>query len=105
MSSINDTEQKKLIEWASLYTGEKYFYSEEKTEKDSLWRTRKQEDTYIMEYDFDTLPEFEELCKKVLYIQEERKMQRVLSVAVFKNMPNGEVNEAVTKLPEYRYVF
>lgn len=106
MSLISRNEIKKLKSWAVLEKDNGLFYTNKSGEMETFWVTRKQENTYIMEYSFETLPEFEKLCNKVLKERMKESVQRIVSVATFKNMPqDGMEGKRQEELPEYRYTF
>lgn len=112
MNSINKTETDMLLEWAFNNEDKSIFLSDVNEQKDTFWKLRSKEDTYIMPYSFKTISEFEKLCTDVFEKEYDSKIQRIVSVAAFKN---GESNQkrqgqeekarATDMLPEYIYVF
>lgn len=109
MSLINEDEIKRLRTWACENKNEDVF-AQEREQKESLWKTKKRQDTYIMEYDFQTISEFEKICGYVFEKEIDRNIQRTLSVAVFKHSKDHELSQEekeklASKLPEHIYVF
>lgn len=104
MNLIDENEKMRLKSWASKNADNKLFDLEDLNEKESYWISRKDEDSYIIEYDFQNLPEFESTCEKVLKKRFDQEVQRIISIAVFKGMPQEESN-INDELPEYRYTF
>ena len=63
-----------------------------------------------MLYDFKTIPEFEKICNFVSEEKFDKRIQRVISVAAFRNSKNyerdeGQEKKAGNELPEQIYVF
>ncbi len=109
MSSINEEEISRLRKWASENKDKDVFDRDGEHEK-SYWKIKDRQETYIMEYDFKTIPEFETLCDFVLDKRIDSKIQRSFSVAAFKHSKDceqeqDEQRKADLKLPEHIYVF
>lgn len=109
MNSINDNEVNRLLIWASENENKNVFLTDNDQEE-TFWKTKEQQDTYIMEYDFKTIPEFEKFCDFVFQKEVDRKIQRIVSVAAFKHSKDYETDQdkrekAADKLPEHIYVF
>lgn len=106
MRSINEGEVKRLKQWAIKENNREYF---ERHSSDSFWIDRKSDATYIKEYSFETVPEFEALCTDILGHELDAAIKKAVSVAVIKNVPIEEDYKADIdddeKLPEYNYVF
>lgn len=109
----NEKEKNMLLEWAER-NNEVYQFTRIAKEKKSYFIER-QEEPYIREYGFETLPElFHEMdCmwKNEQYMEEIRK---VIGVAALKNKPSEdmhgqeEINPTADKediLPEFIYNF
>lgn len=106
MSLTNISEKSRLKNWAMTEKDSRLFFNEESETAETFWAARKQEESYIMEYSFETLQEFENLCKKFLNERAGKNIQRVVSVAAFKNTPQDEMEDTQQEaLPEYRYTF
>ncbi len=105
MPLIEVGEIRKIKDWAVTGSDNSLFHKNTETDT-TFWVTREREDTYIMEYDFGTLPEFESLCKEVVRTSMDEHIQRIVSVAVFKNVPQERAEyERQEGIPEYRYTF
>lgn len=112
MSLTDKNEQDRLKNWVTIKGDLDPFGRKETEGQDSFWIARTSEDSYIIDYDFDTIPEFENLCKEIIKVPMDIELERIISVAAFKNMPDenpeeidNNVFEKNEKLPEYRYVF
>lgn len=109
MHSINDNEINRLKVWAAEENSGKSFAKAEVNEVDSFWENRENDSTYLKEYTFTNVPEFEALCTNILGHELNGKIKKVISVAVMKNAPRQEHEKEEKqddeKLPEYIYVF
>ena len=106
MSLTSENEMIKLKNWAVLEKDRGLFGKKDSGKTATFWITREQEESYIMEYSFETLPQFEKLCKDILKERMGERVQRIVSVSAYKNMPQGEIDDKWQEiLPEYRYTF
>lgn len=109
MHSINENEINRLKVWAAEENNCKYFDKNSSYNGDSFWVDRKQDATYIKEYNFTNVPEFEALCADILGHELDGRIKTVVAVAIMKNTPREAVIKEKTRngemLPEYIYVF
>jgi len=110
MRSINENEISRFKAWAVQKDGQGCFGNNALDCTDSFWIDRTDETTYIKEYQFATVPEFEALCADIIEQGFDEQIKKVVSVALIKNMPREEVKktemvEGEEKLPDYIYVF
>lgn len=110
MNLTSENEINRLLGWASENMDKNVFSANENVDGETFWKTREKEDTYIMLYDFKTIPEFEKICNFVFEEEFDKEIQRVISVAAFRNSKNFERDEEQEKkvgdqLPEQIYVF
>lgn len=109
MNSTDKHELDLLSEWASRNENKHIFLAASNEDEDSFWMTRENEDSYIMAYDFRTLPEFEKLCLNIFGKKFDKEIQRIISVAAFKHSGDYEEMQKKEKtddrLPEHIYVF
>lgn len=108
MRSINDNEINRLKIWAAEESNGSFDRAESDA-LDSFWKNRESDSTYIKEYAFTNVPEFEALCTDILGHELNGQIKKVISVAVMKNAPRPkrekEDKQEDEKLPEYIYVF
>ncbi len=107
---VIDNERMRIQQWAVLNANKNIFQEYADESEETYWKSREKEDTYIMMYDFETVPEFEKLCTTFLPGILDKEIQRVISVAVFKNRPqHTDVIKHTKKnaegLPMYIYAF
>ena len=91
MSLTDKNEQDRLKNWVTIKGDLDPFGRKETEGQDSFWIARTSEDSYIIDYDFDTIPEFENLCKEIIKVPMDIELERIISVAAFKNMPFVDV--------------
>lgn len=108
MNLTDKREVKKLLEWVAENDRESLLINDEK--KESYWKTREREDTYIMPYDFRTIQEFEKMCDLIWGKEAAKEIQRTVSIAAFSSRADYERRHtqresAMEKMPEYIYVF
>ncbi len=110
MNLTSENEINRLLSWASENVDKNIFLANENVDGETFWKTREKDDTYIMLYDFKTIPEFEKICNFVSEEKFDKRIQRVISVAAFRNSKNyerdeGQEKKAGNELPEQIYVF
>lgn len=114
MNSIDIREKDLLQEWAAANSDGEIFEKRCSEDMDSYFITRKEEDTYIMSYQFETIPQLQQMINNVCAEQIDVQRQKLLSIAAFKcretpeeNSDEGEKRESVDrgKLPEFTYAF
>lgn len=103
MSLTNRKEIIKLKSWAVSKEAKELFDEEYSVDSESFWKTR-EEENYIMQYYFQSIPEFENCCRKIIKNEMDQEIQRIVSVAIFKNKPLAK-SKIMEELPEYRYTF
>lgn len=117
MPWTNSSEKDMLYEWAiKNYTKERSedIFPKADSGVASYWIPYR-EDEEIMEYDFETLPEFLVMAKRYLNSSYMEEILKPVAVAVMKNQPitknqnttNKKIvsDEEILEIPEYRYVF
>ncbi len=109
MRSINENEINRLKIWAAEENSGKGFDNAEPVDLDSFWKDRESEATYIKEYAFVNVLEFETLCTEILGHELSEQIKKTIFVAVMKNAfrqrDEKEENQDGEKLPEYIYMF
>ena len=112
MSLTNtNNEKQKLEEWAAKNSDERVF-DEVSNNTNSYWVMREENITDLYEYDFKTLPEFENLCRNIWKNTIDEEIMKIVAVSVFKYqfestaaVVEKEEIETSGSLPEYIYVF
>lgn len=109
----NKTEKDRMYEWALQFSHKegKQIFTEIDLESESYWDIRENSDTYLMEYEPQTLADYSERLQKMW--AEEETMKEVLKtvlVAIMKNEPSEEQQKVQSDkkqegLPEYIYNF
>ena len=109
MHSINKNEINRLELWAEQENSGVSFERNISSANDSFWKSREGDRTYITEYGFTTVPEFEMLCANILEHEFDSQIKKVISVSMIKNTPREkfekEENRDAETLPEYIYMF
>lgn len=80
MNLTSENEINRLLSWASENVDKNIFLANENVDGETFWKTREKDDTYIMLYDFKTIPEFEKICNFVSEEKFDKRIQRVISV-------------------------
>lgn len=106
MNLTDKREVKKLLEWAVENEGK----SLTDNDKESFWKIRGQENTYMMPYGFKTIQEFEKSYNFIFEKEADMEIQRTVAIAAFSSRTDHERNHAqresaMEKMPEYIYVF
>lgn len=113
---------KKVIEEFSTWAeknGDKHIFPEICKEEGSYYIDRNSEETYMMDYSFETVVELKELLMKYGGLAEESQMLNNLTVEIYKNryIRSSVINvddvgnrkevsiDEEKKLPEFIYVF
>lgn len=108
MLSTDLKEKQMLREWAKCHEENGFDCIEV---KDTYFRDRDGDDTYLMEYDFSTIADLELLIEKVCMGSIPKDVGHMLAVAAFKEMPGRPGTEQiigsvqVENIPEFIYVF
>ncbi len=114
MSSIDIREKNLLQEWAAANSDGEIFEKRCSTDKDSYFITREVEDTYMMPYRFETIPQLQQMIADLCIGEIDVQNQKLLSIAAFKcrevqqeDSKAGEEHKRVDrgKLPEFTYAF
>lgn len=108
MNLTDKRDVKKLLAWAAENEG-KYLTDNDK-EKESFWKIREQENTYMMPYGFKTIQEFEKIYNSILGKEADREIERIVAIAAFSSRTDyershAERESAMEKMPEHIYVF
>lgn len=108
MNLTDKREIKELLEWAAKNEGKSLLDNDEK--KESFWKIREQENTYILPYGFKTVQEFEQIFDFIFEKEADREIQRTVSIAAFSSRADYERSHvqrdsAMEKMPEYIYIF
>lgn len=106
------TEKQKIYEWASRNEEVKYCFSKPDSEQESYYTPYRGAESYLLNYDFETLPELRKLIEtyseKDIQLQD---IQKVLLVAAMKGKVQVEDEKTIDtikkqkELKEYIYVF
>lgn len=114
MSLTNMKERQMLQEWSEVHSDEGIFDQRYETNVDSYFITRSREDTYIMKYKFENIPQLQESIGAICSAGMDEHMQKLLAIAAFKCKPvlledkqGTETNNGVDRgrLPEFTYAF
>lgn len=113
MNSIDHSKIKeigKLKIWAAGHAQPEVFLSGCDKEKNSYYRERNDESTYISEYEFSTLPELEKMFDEMFHMDFDEEIRRIAGVCAMRCRREQETdhkeNTAVKELlPEHIYVF
>lgn len=114
MNSINLKERQMLCEWASVHSDDSIFERKSKKDEDSYFIARDTEDTYIMKYKFESIPQLQEKIEAVCGDKIDRQTQKLLAITAFKcktsfldsMQETGEKSSVDRgKLPEFTYAF
>lgn len=114
MSSIDVKEKQLLQEWAAANSDGNVFEQRSHTDTESYFITRNNESTYIMPYQFDTIPQLQEKIAEVSGETIDLQLQKRLAVTAFKcrlslTQDSGEEEDRKRadrgKLPEFTYAF
>lgn len=114
MNSIDVKEKQRLQEWASAHSDDSIFDRRCKDDEDSYFISRNTEDTYIMKYKFESIPQLQEKMEMVCGDEIERQTQKLLAITAFKcrtalseDIQETDINTGVDrgKLPEFTYAF
>lgn len=115
MSLISEREQTYLSNWAK--TAESRM-AEEVVSGESYFEKRTNEETYLVEYVFDTAGNMDQMIQKVLGDSQDEKLRRVCEVAALKERSRrvdekgknqqtvtGKQDEEESQIPEFIYNF
>jgi len=114
MSSIDIREKSLLREWAAANSDREIFEKRRLCDSESYFITRKREDTYIIPYQCETIPQLQQMINDVCMSEIDIQRQKMLSIAAFKcretleeDISGEEKKESVDrgKLPEFTYAF
>ena len=110
MNLINVKEKKLLQEWAAKNSDREVFDQRSNFDTDSYFITRSSEDTYIVPYKFESIPQLQEKIVEVCGEKIDMQQQKLLCVAAFKcrvepnkNFYKEEKSITSGKLPEFTY--
>lgn len=121
MSSINDKIIEEFSTWAGQNENKKIFPQISK-DKESYYIDRVSEETYMMEYSFNTMPELRSALETYSGLADDSQMLRMLTINIYQNnfLNNNEehkkknideIREEENKvkgqydIPDYIYVF
>lgn len=106
------TEKQKIFEWASKNDEIRYCFSKPNLEQESYYTPYRSAESYLLNYNFETLPELRELIETHSEMDVQLlDIQKVLLVAAMKGKVQIEeektidVIERQKALKEYIYVF
>lgn len=114
MSSIDIREKSLLKEWAAANSDENSFERKGDAGAASYFLTRENEETYIMPYKFETIPQLQRMINDVSAERIDAQRQTLLSIAAFKCRETIGEDTAEEKrqtgvdrgkLPEFTYAF
>ena len=114
MNSIDLREKQMIQKWASVHSDDAVFDERFKADKDSYFMSRSGQDTYIMKYEFESIPQLQEKIAVVCGDKIDRQMQKMMAIAAFKcreqfadNMQETDTDGGVDRgnLPEFTYAF
>lgn len=107
MRLINENEIRRMKTWAVEHARQSFPGEESRDDANSYWESREKENSYIMEYQFDTVSEWEALCDSVLHRPLDEYIRKTTQVAVFKNIPGEEDSDVLMRssgVLEYIYM-